>query len=557
MTTTRRPASRRVWSAAMGCPGPRDGRCPSSRRCPDDHIDTRALGLEHIDVDLLPRWLDLQRRRRAARIPEPATPPSERRDVRGVGHGSGHDAGHRPAHQVAPGGSRRRITRSNRRQLPFRVPRHHAVTPRSCGFAAGRRGVCRRPHRQLLSRERHEVLLEHRRLCAEPEMLVEPAVHRRTAHVVVVVAELEKRKQLHLVACPEQLVVLLQLREAVGRHRPGPVVGGGHPEGARREQRRELHVAGADAQVVGVLAGAPALHARRHHHGRERHGGPVVDGASRKVCVPPPLAPVTATRAGSTSSSDVEEVQRPDGVPHLQAQDRLELQLRAEAEEQPLVGARARASSRAVRDGLRNLNAVGVALHVVEEHHRAHPRELHGTRLEQIARAVVEALGARRQLLPALCLGDVLEAAAGPVAVRGQARRAASRCVPWACTSCRSRNGRAGSRRRPARRCTRRARRRRAPRRSTACASATATAPVPRALVVATPWRVPATRPSTRWARRGSGCRGRAAPPGAGPAVRPAHVTERRPELQCGHCGAHDHDDRQPKADVRHAGASC
>ena len=52
----------------------------------------------------------------------------------------------------------------------------------------------------------------------------------------------------------------------------------------------------------------------------------------------------------------------------------------------------------AVRDVLRDLHAVGVADHVVQEDDGAHPRQLHGARLQDVPRAVVESLGARREL---------------------------------------------------------------------------------------------------------------------------------------------------------------
>ena len=45
------------------------------------------------------------------------------------------------------------------------------------------------------------------------------------------------------------------------------------------------------------------------------------------VCVPPPLAPVTPIRVGSTSGSDSEEVEGPDAVPGLQAHEVLQPQL--------------------------------------------------------------------------------------------------------------------------------------------------------------------------------------------------------------------------------------
>ena len=45
------------------------------------------------------------------------------------------------------------------------------------------------------------------------------------------------------------------------------------------------------------------------------------------VCVPPPLAPVTPIRCGSTSGRLAQPIQRPNRVVRLQAHDALQVQI--------------------------------------------------------------------------------------------------------------------------------------------------------------------------------------------------------------------------------------
>ena len=103
------------------------------------------------------------------------------------------------------------------------------------------------------------------------------------------------------------------------------------------------------------------------------------------VCVPPPLAPVTPIRSGSTSGKLAEPVQRADRVVGLQAHDVLQPGLGLRAEEAPVLR---RVHLRPRRPGpCAELHAVGVADHVVVEDDAAHAGQLHAAGLQRIAPA--------------------------------------------------------------------------------------------------------------------------------------------------------------------------
>ena len=124
------------------------------------------------------------------------------------------------------------------------------------------------------------------------------------------------------------------------------------------------------------------------------------------VCVPPPLAPVTPMRFGSTSGRLEQEIEGADAVPGLQAHEALQPQFRLGVGE-----------AFAMRDRL----AVGVADHVVVEDDAAHAGELGAASLQRIACAPRSSSrpplrsGSSRGLVAGL-----VESAVGPVAVRTQ-----------------------------------------------------------------------------------------------------------------------------------------
>ncbi len=63
--------------------------------------------------------------------------------------------------------------------------------------------------RQLFRRERIDLALLNR-CSSQLQVLVEPGVHRFATDLIVVVSELEPRRQLQLVAGPQQVVELFQ-----------------------------------------------------------------------------------------------------------------------------------------------------------------------------------------------------------------------------------------------------------------------------------------------------------------------------------------------------------
>ena len=137
--------------------------------------------------------------------------------------------------------------------------------------------------------------------------------------------------------------------------------------------------------------------------------GPVVErGDHERLCGAAALAGDADPRRIHVVTAR-EVVERANRVPRLQSHHALQVQLGLRAEQAPRVGAvhlRAR-GLQLVRDGARDLHAVGVALHVVQERDDAHPGQVHGARLQRMAGGGVERLGpardapARRLLSPA------------------------------------------------------------------------------------------------------------------------------------------------------------
>ena len=156
---------------------------------------------------------------------------------------------------------------------------------------------------QFLGVNRPEILFDDRRLLSEVEVLVEPLVHRLPRDAVVVMAELREHESIDVVGRTRQRINLLQFRQT-----PCGAGGSSHPlpsfPSAWRKQGCDRHVADSDPQVVHRFAHAAPLHAGRHHHGGKGDRRARSIAHNRKVCVPPPLAPVTPIRLLSTSGSE-------------------------------------------------------------------------------------------------------------------------------------------------------------------------------------------------------------------------------------------------------------
>ena len=206
------------------------------------------------------------------------------------------------------------------------------------GCAARRLGMIARPNGQLFDRQRLIIFFDHRFGQTELQIFVEPLIHHLAADVVVVVSKLQHRLGHHLIASAEQAIDLLQLRQALGIDLLGPVVGGRHAQGSRRDQGGHLDIASVDAQQRRILAGAAPLHARRDHYGRKRHGWPRIDGTQDK------RLRAAAARAGHANPLRIdvgqlaEPVESPQRVVRLQAEHALHSQLGLRAEEAPILG---------------------------------------------------------------------------------------------------------------------------------------------------------------------------------------------------------------------------
>ncbi len=261
------------------------------------------------------------------------------------------------------------------------------------------------------------------------EMLVDPRVHGRPADVVVVVLELQQRMVPHVLLRAEQPVVLLQLRETLGGHFLGPVVGRQQAQRFGGEHRRELDVAGRHPQQARVFARAAALHGGRDHHGRNGNRDAGIEGAENER--------LRAAAAGARDRDPLrvhvrqaqEEIHGPEGIIGLHPHDRLQTRFRRGTEQPPILG---RAHLRpllgeSVRQALRNLHAVGIADHVVVKHDAAHPGQLHAAGLQRAAAAVLETLRPFLDLLLHAVDAHVIEAAVGPVSVRAEHARQLAR----------------------------------------------------------------------------------------------------------------------------------
>ena len=148
------------------------------------------------------------------------------------------------------------------------------------------------------------------------------------------------------------------------------------------------------------------------------------------VWAPPPLAPVTPIRAGSTSGKLVSQ-SIADRIVGLQAHETLQPQLGLRTQQPP---ARRRVHLRPVRglgivprkgvgQAFAELRAVGVAQHVVMKHHRPHAGQLHAAGLQHRTPPFLEPLFAQHDVLANRLEPAIEEPAAVPMAVRTEDAR--------------------------------------------------------------------------------------------------------------------------------------
>ena len=258
-------------------------------------------------------------------------------------------------------------------------------------------------------------------------MLVEPGIHPRPGDIVEVVRKLRHRRALHVVRRAEHAVEPLQLGKPVRHHVFRPVVGRGHRLRPRCEQPRELHVARADPEQAGVLAGAAALHRGGHHALGKRDHRARVDRPKQDRL----RAAAAAARDAQPARIDVgqagEKIQGPDRHPRLQPHDRLQAHLRLGAKKAPSL------RTRHVRPRLgepvcqfvRDLAAVRVADHVVDERHTSHAGELRTKRQFRKPARGLEAFFAKHDLFSDALDAHVLQAAA--MSMRAQHARERAR----------------------------------------------------------------------------------------------------------------------------------
>ena len=235
----------------------------------------------------------------------------------------------------------------------------------------------------------------------------------------------------HVVLLAVELVERLQVGEALRRHLFGPIVGGVHALRLRREEGRDLDVAGVHAEQGGVLAGAAALHGRADHHHR------VGQGETRVGCREEHRLRAAAAGAGHRQAGRVDlgqrqqEVHAADRVQGLEAHHVLEVGLGLRAVESPAIGSvHLRPLLGELMDDLRReLLRIGVAERVNLPDHAAHAGELDTHRLEAGLAALFEALLAGRDFLADVFVGLDQEARVGPVSVREDHRRHLARDV--------------------------------------------------------------------------------------------------------------------------------
>ena len=212
----------------------------------------------------------------------------------------------------------------------------------------------------------------------------EPGVDGLAAVAVVVVLGLELDGR-DGVLRTEERVDALHRRELDAGRVPGPVAGRRHHEHRPRgREGGDLHVARVEAQVRRVLADVPALHRVRDHVDGGGEPDPVVHGAQQERLRPSPGGSGRGEAAPVDVGERLQEVDRADAVPQVEAQ-------RSDA---PQREAR-------VEEAVVHLARVVVADHVVREDDVALPGEGDAARRDRARVAV-------------------LQPPVGPVAVRGE-----------------------------------------------------------------------------------------------------------------------------------------
>ncbi len=277
--------------------------------------------------------------------------------------------------------------------------------------------MLRIPYGHLLARKRLEILLHDRLLELEPQVLVDPHVHHRPRHVIVVVREVNQRFGHHGFFGPQQLIEGLEFRQAFGGDFAGPIVGSGHAQGPRGDQGRNVNVALPDAKVTGILAGAAALHGRADHHRREGHSRPRIDRTKDERLRAAAAGPGNRDPLGVHVRQARQPVQSPDRIVRLQSHHVLQPGLGLGAEIAPTLRA---AHVRPKAGTMRQLDAIGIPHHVIMEDHAAHAGKLHAAGLKRVAAPFLEPLGPLDDR-PADGLAVLLvEPAIGPVPMRAK-----------------------------------------------------------------------------------------------------------------------------------------
>ena len=133
------------------------------------------------------------------------------------------------------------------------------------------------PDRQSLGRQWIKISLDHGRLKAQLEMLVQKCVERRASHCVVVVREMLAPFKKDAALLAVRRVELLQFGETLTSHLPGPVICSIHALWPRRAQGSEFDIARIHSQQTRVLASAATLHGRADHDNRKGEFDAVID----------------------------------------------------------------------------------------------------------------------------------------------------------------------------------------------------------------------------------------------------------------------------------------
>ena len=247
----------------------------------------------------------------------------------------------------------------------------------------------------------------------ELEVSVQEVVEGGSGGEVVVVWELGGEVGEESVGGTEKGVEVFEVRQALGVDFLGPIVGGGNAERARGGEGGDVDVALVDAQVVGVFAGASALHGGGDHDAGEGGFDARIDAGDHHGLG----ASAAGTGAGDALGVDFlkgeQEVEGAHAVPSLEAEGGLEAEVGLGADESLGLSAVAMFGE---------LHGVGIAERVVQEGRAAHARELDAAGLEGGACGALEFFGTGIEFLfDALGFGfEVHEAALWPVAVGAQ-----------------------------------------------------------------------------------------------------------------------------------------